>query len=55
MAVEDAHQHGHGVDADAPRTSIEDHRQTFDAFMGFVKWGVIVVVAILIGMAVFLL
>ncbi|MEO1103671.1 MAG: aa3-type cytochrome c oxidase subunit IV [Pseudomonadota bacterium] len=37
-----------------PRTSIEDHKRTYDAFMGFTKWGTLIVAVILIGLLVFL-
>ncbi len=38
-----------------PRTSLEDHQQTYEGFLSLVKWGIGTVVLILVGMAVFLL
>jgi hypothetical protein len=32
-----------------------EHERTYEGFVTFVKWGVIGVVAILVGMAIFLL
>jgi len=52
------HEPQHGADdedGDPPRTSIEQHQETFDAFMSLTKWAVLAVVLVLIGMAVFLL
>ncbi|WP_420391579.1 aa3-type cytochrome c oxidase subunit IV [Acuticoccus sp.] len=42
-------------DAEAPRTSIDDHQRTFETFLNLIKWTVGVVALVLIGMAVFLL
>jgi hypothetical protein len=32
-----------------------EHERTYDRFVSFVKWGTIVVCAIIVGMAIFLL
>ncbi|MEM7695546.1 MAG: aa3-type cytochrome c oxidase subunit IV [Pseudomonadota bacterium] len=37
-----------------PRTSIEDHRRTYDAFMSITKWSIVAVVILLIGLLIFL-
>ncbi|MEM6849928.1 MAG: aa3-type cytochrome c oxidase subunit IV [Pseudomonadota bacterium] len=37
-----------------PRTHIDDHKRTYDAFLGVTKWGIIAVVVLLIGMLIFL-
>lgn len=42
------------MDADAPRTSIEDHQRTYDAFINLSKWSIVGVVILLILMAYFL-
>lgn len=42
------------MDAEAPRTSYEDHQRTFDAFIGLTKVTIGLVVLLLIFMAVFL-
>jgi len=41
-------------DEDAPRTSMEEHKATYEAFLNLMKWGVVVVALLLIGMAIFL-
>ncbi|MEM9223421.1 MAG: aa3-type cytochrome c oxidase subunit IV [Pseudomonadota bacterium] len=38
-----------------PRTTIEDHQQTYGAFITITKWSIGICVLILVGMAVFLL
>ncbi|RAH98750.1 aa3-type cytochrome c oxidase subunit IV [Acuticoccus sediminis] len=38
-----------------PRTEFEEHVQTYEAFISLIKWGVGIIVVILIAMAVFLL
>lgn len=55
MAGDSSHSAPQNGDGDAPKTSFEDHKQTFDAFLGLIKWGVAVVAILLIGMAVFLI
>lgn len=40
-------EHKHG------NMDIEDHEKTFNGFVGFTKWSVIVIFAILIFMAIF--
>lgn len=45
----------HKDEGPPPKTSIEDHKATFEAFLNLVKWGVLAVALLLIGMAVFLL
>jgi hypothetical protein len=32
-----------------------EHERTYDTFLGLVKWGTIFVVALLVGMAIFLI
>ncbi len=49
-----AHEDLNAMDAEAPRTSIEDHQRTFDAFIGLTKVTIALVVLLLIFMAVFL-
>jgi hypothetical protein len=57
MAGDDVRQteEGNDPDSDPPRTSMEEHEATYNTFLRFTKWGVAVVVLVLIGMAVFLL
>lgn len=38
-----------------PRTTIDEHMQTYEGFLALTKWGIGIVVLILVGMAVFLL
>jgi len=57
MADQPAHaanEDTHDMDADAPRTSFEDHQRTFDAFIQLTKWSIVGVVVLLILMAWFL-
>lgn len=42
------------MDADHPRTSIEDHRRTYEAFLGLTKWSIGAIALLLIFMAIFL-
>jgi len=37
-----------------PRTSMDDHKRTYDAFLSLTKWGIIAVVVLLIGLVIFL-
>lgn len=41
-------------DAEPPRTTIEQHQQTYDGFISLTKWTIIFIALLLIGMAVFL-
>ncbi|PJE34391.1 aa3-type cytochrome c oxidase subunit IV [Pseudooceanicola lipolyticus] len=41
-------EHKHG------EMDIEDHVNTFDSFMAFVKWSVIIILALLVFMAIFI-
>ncbi|WMS44977.1 aa3-type cytochrome c oxidase subunit IV [Acuticoccus sp. MNP-M23] len=41
-------------DAEPPRTTIEEHQQTYDGFISLTKWSTICIALLLIGMAVFL-
>ena len=43
-------EHHHSSAMDYP-----EHERTYDRFVAFVKWGTIVVCAIVVGMAIFLL
>ena len=45
-----AESHAHGTGMDYP-----EHERTYVRFVSFAKWGTIVVCAILVGMAIFLL
>ncbi|WP_342361151.1 aa3-type cytochrome c oxidase subunit IV [Terrarubrum flagellatum] len=48
--------HGQAQTADGhPDMDYAEHESTYNGFLVFVKWGIIVNCAILIGMAVFLL
>jgi len=40
--------------AEPPRTTIEEHQQTYDGFISLTKWTMIFIALLLIGMAVFL-
>lgn len=42
------------MDAEPPRTTIEEHQRTYDAFMSLTKWSIAGVVLLLILLAVFL-
>lgn len=42
------------MDAEAPRTSIDEHQRTFDAFITLTKWTIVAVVLTLVLMAWFL-
>lgn len=42
------------MSAEVPRTSIEDHRQTYEAFLSLTKWTIVFIALLLIGMAIFL-
>lgn len=37
-----------------PKTDIEDHKRTYDAFLSLTKWGIIAVTILLIGLLIFL-
>ena len=41
-------EHKHG------EMEVSDHEKTFDGFMKFTTWSVIVIVAIIVGMAIFI-
>lgn len=43
------------TDEEHPRTTMAEHEATYNAFLTLMKWGIAIVVLILIGMAVFLL
>ena len=48
--------HGHAPAAGGhPDMDYAEHERTYDGFLVFVQWGIIVNVLILVGMAVFLL
>lgn len=48
-------ERGYNGDEAPPRTDISEHQRTFDALLTLTKWGIAVVVLVLIGLAVFLL
>lgn len=54
MAGQQVQQRGQ-ESGDQPHTSLEDHERTFEAFLQLIKWSIISIVLLLIGMAVFLL
>lgn len=40
--------------SEPPRTTMDDHMRTYDAFMNIMKWGIVAVVLILVGLWWFL-
>ncbi|MET0607106.1 MAG: aa3-type cytochrome c oxidase subunit IV [Beijerinckiaceae bacterium] len=48
--------HGHAPAADGhPDMDYPEHERTYVGFLVFVKWAIIINVALLVGMAIFLL
>lgn len=54
MATEQPKTGSVDMDAEPPRTSMEDHKQTYDAFLNVTKWSIVVIAIILLGLAFFL-
>ncbi|MBJ3775705.1 aa3-type cytochrome c oxidase subunit IV [Acuticoccus mangrovi] len=43
------------TNGEPPRSELADHMRTYEAFLSLMKWGIILIALLLIGMAVFLL
>ncbi|MEM0906086.1 MAG: aa3-type cytochrome c oxidase subunit IV [Pseudomonadota bacterium] len=54
MATQEAQPAPTGDDEGPPQIDMAEHQRTYDAFMNITKWGIIIVVVVLIAMAVFL-